>query len=37
MNNAEVFEYLIERSKVDSLKVIAAHNVARGMKLMLRP
>ena len=28
-NNTEVLEYLIERNKVDSLKVIAAHNVAR--------
>ena len=29
MNRAEVLEYLIERNKVDSLLVIAAHNVAR--------
>jgi len=28
-NTAEVLEYLIERNKVDSLQVIAAHNVAR--------
>merc|ERR1719233_1576515 len=28
-NHNEVLEYLIERNKVDSLKVIAAHNAAR--------
>ena len=28
-DRAEVLEYLLERNKVDSLKVIAAHNVAR--------
>merc|ERR1712168_1540358 len=28
-NRAEVLKYLIERNKVDSLKVIAARNVAR--------
>merc|ERR1712179_95784 len=27
--NAEILEYLIERNKVDSLKVIVAHNVVR--------
>ena len=31
-NKAEVLEYLIERSRVDSLKVIAAHNIARYMR-----
>ena len=29
MNNDKVLEYLIERNKVDSLKVISVHNVAR--------
>ena len=28
-NDAEVLEYLIERNKINSLKVISAHNVAR--------
>ena len=28
----QVLKYLIERPKVDSLQVIAAHNVARYMK-----
>ena len=30
--NAAVLEYLIQRPKVDSLKVIAAHNIARYVK-----
>ena len=29
---AKVLEYLMERNKVDSLRVIAAHNVARNLK-----
>ena len=28
-DHVEVLEYLKERNKVDSLKVIAAHNIAR--------
>ena len=31
-HNEEVLEYLMERNKVDSLKVIATHNVARYVK-----
>merc|ERR1712179_635827 len=30
--NAEVLEYLLERNRVDSLQVIAAHNIARYVK-----
>ena len=30
--SAEVLEYLIKRNKVDRLKVIVAHNVARYLK-----
>ena len=32
MNRAKVLEYLIKRNKVDSLKVIAGHNVVRYVK-----
>ena len=31
-DNVEVLEYLIKRNKVDSLQVIAAHNVAKSVK-----
>merc|ERR1712179_239990 len=30
--NADVLEYLLERNRVDSLQVIAAHNIARYVK-----